>query len=403
MQFYGLSFYFLFCVFSLPFITPIGPQLYGDATAAYQVLKQVTRTKLIRYIPKEHIIHETEFFKVNDYYGAQVRQNGRWSNIEDYPKNPVVLPAYFINFTCTMAYLKNVYINWASGILTNDYWIVPDENDWFLNARRPSSGVVVAQYDYAIAVGRESNRYGHWILDYMCPLLLIPFDIIKTYKILNVPDIPIAHEMLDWLEVPKENRIIRKPSNQLIFCEHVYFPYKPLVEANYLGYPVQLIRELVFKHLKLNGIPQTKYVFLQRKARRVVLNMDEIVALAKTTFPEYPWEYIPDSQSLAECGKTWAAIKLIISGNGSHMFRCVCMQKGCVAIEFLGPAHDWSCMGAILSMGVHVLSIKTAAISDGMWYGGGNYRMEVDKVINSIKYVKPYLDGQPFPKGPLVI
>lgn len=133
----------------------------------------------------------------------------------------------------------------------------------------------------------------------------------------------------------------------------------------------------------------------------MVLNMNQIVDEAKKTFPEYPWEIIPDSQSLAECGKTWAAIKLIISGNGSHMFRCVCMQKGAVTIEFLGPYHDWSCMGAILSMGVHVITIKANSITFSMWWNGGNYNMDVDKVINTIKYVKPYLDGQEFPKGPL--
>lgn len=375
----------------------------GNYTKLFKIKKFIERTELIRYIPNETLMSEETFFKVQDYYGAQVRKNGKWNDEEDYPAKPIIFPPYFYNFTCKMALLKNVYINWASGVLTNEHFIIPDENNWFVSARAPSSGPVVARYENAIAVGRESNRYGHWILDYMCPLLLLPENVIKTYTILNVPDIPIAHEMLNWLGVPKKNIVHRLMRHQLVFCRNVYFPYKPLVDANYIGYPVQLIRDLVFKTLKLDGINQTKYCFYQRAKKRVILNLNEMINMTKINFPEYPWETIPDGQSLTQCGKTWAAIKLIISGNGSHMFRCVCMQKGAVYIEILGPYNDLSCLGAVLSTGTHVITIKTNAITMGMWWSGKNYKMEIDKVINAIKYVKPYLDGQPFPSGPLLV
>ncbi|KAI5487155.1 glycosyltransferase family [Trichomonas vaginalis G3] len=368
----------------------------------YPYLNEIKNTKLIRYIPSQFIISESIIIHKNDYGGAQLTKNGAWeSKEENYPNQPLILPHYFDIFNCTMALLRNVYINHASAIVTNDYFIIPDENDWFVATKKPGEGKVIASYDKAIAVGRDSDRYGHWILDYMGPLLLLPIDVILTHKILNIPNIPIAHEMLDFLGVPKENRIFRMKKYELIHCNSVYFPYRPLVNADYIGYPIQLIRDFVHKHLNLSQINQTKYAFYQRQATRKIINFDQMVSTAKSSFPEYNWECLQDRQSLIECGKIWAAIKLMISGNGSHLFRCVCLKKGCVVVEILGAYNDLSCMGALYSCGVHVISIKNPSISYSMWWGGSSYNAEIDKIMKSIRYLKPYLDGKEFPKDSL--
>lgn len=365
-----------------------------------EVAKSISGTKFLNYIPGDHIESVQLFNETIDWEGVECRVHGRWNEVDDHPKNPFIYPPEMRVFTVKIGVLTDMYVNRAAGICTKEYFIVPSNVTWFYNQRGQGSGTVIASYENAIVFGHAYNyQYGHWFLDYLAPLMLLPLKIVKTYKLLNIPNIAGAHETLDFLGVPKENRIAPPGYGQLIHCDRLYYAWDPLPQTAYYGPPLKLIKKLVHDALGLDGIPTTRYVCYNREARRKILNFDQMVNSLKSNFPEYNWETIRDHMSLAECGKIFASIKLIISGNGSHYFRCFAMNKGSVAVEVLGIFHDISCMCALMSSGAHVISLQHPGINHAMWWGGANYNMEIDKIVKIVKYLQPYLKGGQFPKG----
>lgn len=366
-------------------------------------VNEITRAVRITSIPKKYIINEINFDEPVNWDGAQSRIHGRWNDQDDHPKNPVVFPPELQRFRLTIGLLRNIYVNRQSGISVPGYHIIPTDDNWFYTKRGVGTGKVVKTVDNAICFGHEFvYQYGHWFMDYLAPLVLLPRNIIHTYKLLNVPNIPGAHETLDFLDVPRENRIAPQHGTDLIYCHRLYYAYNPLPQIAYYGCPLTEIKKLIHEKLGLDGIKLTRYCCYNRNARRTILNFNEMVKSLKTNFPKYKWETIADHQSLVQCGKVFASIKLIISGNGSHFFRCFCMNKGAVAIEVLGAYHDWSCMGAIMSTGAHCISIQHPGITAALWWGGSHYNIEIDKIVKAVKYLKPYLDGGEFPVDRLV-
>lgn len=303
----------------------------------------------------------------------------------------------------TMGLLKDIYVNRECGISIPGYFIMTSDLPLYKDHRGNGTGRVVASYENAICFGHEFVfQYGHWFMDYLAPLMLLPLEVIRTYKLLNIPDMQGAHETLDFLDVPRANRIPVQRPGELIHCERLYYAYYPMPHICYYGRPLTNIKKMIHEKLGLDGINQTKYCGYNRKSRRMILNFKEMMNSLQKNFPEYSWEVIEDHLSLVECGKIFAAIKLIISGNGSHYFRCFCMNKGAVAIEVLGVYHDWSCMGAIMSTGAHCITLQNPEITYSKWWGGSHYNMEIDKIIKTVKYLQPYLKGGPFPKDDLV-
>ncbi|EAY02574.1 hypothetical protein TVAG_116280 [Trichomonas vaginalis G3] len=366
-------------------------------------VSEIYNTKLITYMPEEIIESKTVYDIPIDIGDTQLRMNGKWSDVDDHPAKPVVLPEKFQRFKGTMAILKNIYVNRNSGILLPGKFIVPTNDSWYYETKRPDSGRVIATYDNCVCFGHGSTRlYGHWMVDYLSMLMLLPKEVLKAYKLINVPDIKGAHETLDFLNVPKENRIPYPQGYDLYFLRRCYYMYDPLTMTNHYGLPLQRIRDFLHEKFQLDGIEKTKYCCYQRNARRKIINFDEMFNTLKKEFKEYKWECIKDHQSLTQCARYWAAIKLIISGNGSHYFRCFCMNKGAVAVEVHGVFHDLSCLGAIIMCGVHCITLKNPELTHHVWWGGGSYNMEIKKIVKTVKYLKPYLSGGQFPSGPLV-
>ncbi|EAY18194.1 hypothetical protein TVAG_122600 [Trichomonas vaginalis G3] len=334
---------------------------------------------------------------------TQLRMNGKWSEIDDHPAKPVIIPEMFHRFRGTMTILKNIYVNRNSAILLPGKFIVPTNETKYYNMKGPNCGTIIATYDNCVCFGHDSTKiYAHWMIDYFGMLMLLPKEVVETYKLINIPDIPGAHETLDFLNVPKENRIPFPSYSNLYFLRRCYYMYDPLTMSNHYGLPLQKIRDFLHKKFQLDGIEKTKYCCYQRNARRRIINFDQMVKTLKERFPDYKWECIEDHQSLTQCARYWAAIKLIISGNGSHYFRCFCMNKGAVAVEVQGVYHDLSCMGALLMCGVHCITLKNPELNHAVWWGGGSYNMEINKIAKTVEYLKPYLSGGKFPNGPLV-
>ena len=86
-------------------------------------------------------------------------------------------------FNDSILHLKNVYITYSATCVTQKFEIISPGS--LFSTASASEGPVIGAYDSIIAFGHAYVIvYGHWFIDFLCPLALIPDDILKSSMII---------------------------------------------------------------------------------------------------------------------------------------------------------------------------------------------------------------------------
>ena len=175
------------------------------------------------------------------------------------------------------------------------------------------------------------NNYGHFMLDKLGTIMLLPEDVIKRSYILTTNILPCFTEFLNIVGFSLD-RILICNENDWIYAKklHVFTKFRPL--NCFGGPPIYRLHKLFRNYFNLDQIEPTKYAFCNRKAKsRVISNFYELIDLAKKTFPDYNFEEIPDNPgNTSETAKLWATLRFIFVVIGSNASKGIFMKEGTV-------------------------------------------------------------------------
>ncbi|EAY19317.1 hypothetical protein TVAG_452310 [Trichomonas vaginalis G3] len=227
----------------------------------------------------------------------------------------------------------------------------------------------------------------------------MPKQIIKTYKILNVPRQDFVHEALDIIGVPRENRIPLLRVNELAFCKIVIYPFNPMIHQSSQGFPQKMIQDLYHKHYNLDGINATRNCIINRRDTRVWFNSKKLLAALKENYPQLEWEIVADIHGLKESAKVYASIKFLMTPSGSNLFHCFFMHRGGVILTVEGNQHDWSSVLSILACGIHHIIFQSPKLNHVAEFPGFN--VDVGNFVKAAGFAVKYLTKGEFPKEEL--
>ncbi|EAX95693.1 hypothetical protein TVAG_144420 [Trichomonas vaginalis G3] len=138
-------------------------------------------------------------------------------------------------------------------------------------------------YDHAICVGhRWSSYYGHFITDYLCPLMCVPREYWAKSKVIVglEPETKSLNHVFDLLTMIgiKNESIHILGRTEWVFCNNLYTVVDP---PSYFSHPATCyvnLSKLLNKNLKLQDVEAKQYVICNRRppANRKIANFDEL-------------------------------------------------------------------------------------------------------------------------------
>ncbi|EAX98261.1 hypothetical protein TVAG_090370 [Trichomonas vaginalis G3] len=175
-------------------------------------------------------------------------------------KNSVI--EYASHSDSTLYHLKNVYV--CHSMLTSD------SNQIFKFDKHYETscifcggfGNVVGAYDHIIAVGNVFFQYGHFFIDVLAPLMLIPENIReKAYiAVQGIPKYKI--DILVHIGFPR-HRIVRAIGSEWLYGRNDY-TLAPHPYLSYAGVTFERLGKLIRKSYKIEKIVPTKYTLSNR-------------------------------------------------------------------------------------------------------------------------------------------
>lgn len=266
-------------------------------------------------------------------------------NLYNYPKINESRNINLINhLNCQFAIYKNCYVNGNGEFANLTHHIMPPfatGPEWIRDFG--PGGKIAEILPYVCVFGHKmSVNFGHFILDYLTPLMLVP-ESDKHYFYLVLPKIEkFAKEFLHALGFTPSKIIVIK-GNQWVFANRLLVAHHPRPHLIHFGPPVKLLSKKLKNFYNLDKIPATKYVLMNREGSRKIKNFDELVDAVKAKYNDIDWDVCVDkSESIEKVSKIWASIKMICTGPGSNCYKGVFMKEKSIAVLFLFSPYDFA-------------------------------------------------------------
>ena len=195
---------------------------------------------------------------------------------------------------------------------------------------------IIGTYENIISFGHKGlGTFGHFLLDYIGPLMLIPKEIrdISVYPIAYRSLEKFFYEGLEMVGIKKEQIISLLPTD-LVFGHRIYSidpnPYMSTYSESF-----RMLRNNLFKKLQLPKKPAFRIALYNRpKGLRHIYNFDLILNLLKKEWPKINFEVIPFYKSLFESALNYNEFKIIWIGcHGSAFGNFIFLQKESIPME----------------------------------------------------------------------
>ena len=243
----------------------------------------------------------------------------------------------------------------------------------------------IGYYDYIIAAGLSSwFTYGHWILDILAPIALLPLELRSHFFICIGRKFAFHSQFLPILGI-NESNIIEIGSTQFALGKHVY-QFVPCACNSFHMLAYYELRKLMLKYFNLidayKSKPAYRYAFLNRYSNqgRHVNNPNEALEVLKEECPG-PWEILFPSDNLKETALTFNSIKIVFAVSGSENTNALFMQPETIYCEITTKIHFPWCAFHITVSHTYYLTYN----DDNIAHFGGSANLNLDIVRKLIK------------------
>ena len=247
-----------------------------------------------------------------------------------------------------------------------------------------ADGACVGRYEEVISFGNSANFiFGHWFIDTLTPLMLLPEDILLRAMICVHSSRNFIFETLHALGVSNTSIVVLKDNDYCIArVAYVTIPY-PYI--NHFGLPMKILSMRLKKSFGVDRTEPTEYVFMNRNsiARRIYAStMNTLYSYFKNNYDEYHWSFYDDNPNTVKgMAVLWSTIKFLFAPTGSNLVGIIFMNKDSVVVDAQSDMNDKSFQGMALSLNVFVLSF----CSPGSRHLGTGFTVEIEKAKKMIK------------------
>lgn len=236
---------------------------------------------------------------------------------------------------CVVSVYRNCYAANNAEFNNGTHMITPPffTGPMWIRQNHGAPGPVVAQLDWVFACGHGGLQFGHFIVDYLTPMMLVPEEIISKCTLILVPYLDFVVDFCIALGIKRDKMIILK-SNQWVFAKNLVVHTAPRPHYGHFGPPMQVLKDKIRKFFNLTNIIPTKYVLQNRVNSRPMLNFKEITDVIKKNYPNINWEIIMDAKlPIADYARIYSQFKLLFNPSGSNMFKAIFMADETVIVD----------------------------------------------------------------------
>lgn len=264
----------------------------------------------------------------------------------------------------TLIHCKNAYVNGCYGLANGSVFFITKN---VLNMKNfvYKHGPIVAEHEHVIAVGCPYQKiYGHFILDCLSPLTIIPKEIRDISYIAMLTDQRLAEE---WLELfGFKDRVIYLQHHTWVFASNLYTLIEPRTNVEYCGYSYYNLSLFIRNHFNITKVVPTKFGFCNRNQRiRRISNMAEIMKNATNLFPKTNFTIVPDdTKTLNETVKVWSELWGVLTVTGSNQMKTIFMKEKTVIIT-VGAKNEYNGMvvSAVISHNVYLINLPNPKLA----------------------------------------
>ncbi|EAX90119.1 hypothetical protein TVAG_078300 [Trichomonas vaginalis G3] len=263
---------------------------------------------------------------------------------------------FWNNFTSRFTLYRDMYVNNNGAFMNETNVIEPQYRtgpDWLYQFKE---GKLATECDTAICFGHYYCKlsFGHFTHDYLFPLMMVPDEVLKDAKIIVPIHVGYIHQYLQLLGY--YDKMLELGEEDWIFCKKLLVSTNPRPHNVHFGMGVQKLNIKFREILGIDKIVPTRFVFINRYNSRVIYNLKELFKMTVAKYPQFPWEYLPDQDgSLADYGKLYATIKILVVPNGSNLFKCIYMGKDTLILIINNEMWDLSNYGMMPAAGVRLV------------------------------------------------
>ncbi|EAX88850.1 hypothetical protein TVAG_049040 [Trichomonas vaginalis G3] len=334
---------------------------------------------------------------------------GFWKNAmnlryEGYFEKPSIVPKYgeknfidfYTNFHGKIAIYKNAYACGSGEFVINEYVIRPPFDSAPPFCRWYTAGPLVYSCDKACVFGHYYlGNYGHFIGDYMTPLMLLPQDYLKDcLVIVNARSRFFAQELLNAVGISK---FIFVTDYQWVFAKRLAVAIEGRPHYMHFGLPLQWLVDKLIDYYDLQDIVPNRYVISNRPKSRLgfrhIKNMPEIIKAIKLNIPDFKFELFQDHLgSVAQYAREYSDIKFLFAPAGSNIHKAIFMKPGTVIVQAACDMFDLAAFITPLSLGV-----ATTVVMNPFNHFAHKYECDVPTAVEAIKASLFFLENKRWP------
>ena len=205
------------------------------------------------------------------------------------------------------------------------------------------TGFICAHFHEVILTGHEHSRsnFGHCLTDLVAPILLLPKDVRERSYVIGSPWANFPNELLSIIGF-KDEQIIKLPNNSWFYADrlHAFSQWRPLANIN--GDMNVMLNKLLIERLNLSHITPTKYTINNRKGKRGIKNIDELLKAVQEKFPDKPWNvFYTYAENIRSYAYRYTEIKFLVAPVGSNLFNMVFMKPYTILCIGSSQAFDY--------------------------------------------------------------
>lgn len=259
----------------------------------------------------------------------------------------------------TIYRIENYYVSGHYGFASRGFRI----HNWTYNGHsglyKPRIGRIIESYKNVLVCGHEQCRiYGHFVLDLMSPLMLIPEEI-KQKCLLLAPVCPFdVSEFIRFAGF--ENRTIFLKRREWIFAENIYFLMNPRPHGEYQSACLYNLSIAIKKYFNVDKVNPDSIGFHKREGTvRVISNIDELINSSSQVWKNEKFISVPDHfNTIKETALYYSQLKVLVAVAGSNLLNCMFMKEGTTLIEVMGQIWNSHITSPILVFNMYLVIIS---------------------------------------------
>ena len=216
---------------------------------------------------------------------------------------------------------------------------------------------IEAYEDEVIAFGHKKiDIFGHFFLDVLVPLMLLPEEILHRAKIFFHHPKDFSIETLQIFGI-KPSQFLAKDHYFGVWAKKAYV-LVPSPHINMFGWPIIKLSTHLMQHYGIEDLIATDYYIMNRKDgfRSIPQkNFDDIVSYFKTNHPGNNYKTFYCNGTVKETAIIWRTAKFVFAPTGSGNIGMMYMHKHCAVLCAHSTYYDQTMKGIAITYEIFYL------------------------------------------------